>query len=391
MVLNEDLASTSAMSIMSSSSFITSDGIIGPGVDAGYILDKHSQQQQKCDAGSNCTTAPKTENKSSADNPIHSQLSQLLTKIPCSLLVEIKQHQNHQQRKNRTDIMDIVCDLLNVAAVTGDQCHQQGRNHSSFLSPMIKKPRTLEVDNSELCELPLNNQNNGGENQDDESQKADGGASNITATTADTPRTVRFEHNTPSIQYTISRADMTYEEHRNYWLQDEEFALIRLRDGYLGNLAEQKQREMAAAATQSSTTIIPLSSFIPISAQHWICTRGLEFKMKLRFLQTKTKRLACVETVLIEQERQCDEHWDSGRNNSPFCYDDEAIAAACNGVTKECDIRARKMAASDHQEVEEFLLVEKEAGKYKMNATDTSPKGAKPYRNPIGATLTLRR
>ena len=348
---------------MSSSSFTPSDDIIGPGVDVGYILDNHSQQQQQCDAGSNCTKAPNTENKSSADIPIHSQLSQLPTKIPCSLLVEIKQHQNQQQRKNRTEIMDIVCDLLNVAAATGDRCHQQGRNHSSFLSPMIKKPRTLKVDNSKLCELPLNNQNNGEETQDDESQKADGGASNVTATTVDNPRTVRFESNTPSIQYTISRADMTHEEHRNYWLQDEEFALIRLRDGYLGNLAEQKQREMAAAATQSSTAIIPLSSFIPISAQHWICTRGLEFKMKLRFLQTKSRRLACVETVLIEQERQCDEHWDGGRNSSPFCYDDGAIAAACNMITKECNIRAQKMAASDREEVEEFLLVEKEAGK----------------------------
>jgi hypothetical protein len=354
---------------MNSSSCIPSDGIIGPGVDIGYnlaissvLLAKHSQQHQKCDAGSNCriasspSLAPKTENKSTANDPIHSRLSQLPTKIPCSLLVEIKQHQNQQQQKNQTEIIDIMCGILHDAAATGDQCHQQGGNHSSFLSPMIKKPRTSEVDNSELRKLPLN-EDNEEENQDDESQKANAGASNV-ATSADTPIRVRFKSNTPSIEYTISRADMTHEEHRNYWLQDEEFALIRLRDGYLGNLAEQKQREMAAAATQSSATIIPLSSFIPISSQYWICTRGLEFKMKLKFLETKSKRLACLETVLIEQERQWDEHWDGGRNGSPLCYDDEAIAAEYSGVTKGCNIRAQKMAARDRQEVEEFLLIE---------------------------------
>lgn len=101
--------------------------------------------------------------------------------------------------------------------------------------------------------------------------------------------------------------------------------------------------------------------------------------MKLVSLRTQSKRLTCLERVLIEQERQWDElhhHNHHGNNNSdnthstdanesnlrnhdvaPFspCYNDEAIAAVCSILTKDCLVRAQEVAANDRREVEEFL------------------------------------
>jgi len=327
-------------------SFVPSDGVIGAGVDIDYNAAIDSE----------LTHLPTKIPYSLLDeikqyqNQQRSYLTQIPMKMPLSLLVEIK-----QQRQDSEEILNIVCYMLQVAAADEDKCQQRGNNKCNFLSPMIKKTMSLKVDASKLSMLSLDDDSDD-EIQDEEEQKVDDVDSTVEESQVG-PKRVNFEPLT-TIEYMISRQDITDDEKRKYWLQDEEFALIRLRDGYLGNLAEQKIREMAAAAkADSSETYLPPSS-IALSPQHWICTRGLEFKMKLGFLKTQDRRLACLESVLIEQERQWDEHWDNSQNNSPFDYDDESIANSCREISNECKTHAERVAENDRREVEEFLQAE---------------------------------
>jgi hypothetical protein len=373
------------MSIIDSVLLIPPKGIPGVGVNGDYddAISSLIDADGSCRMSSSPSLMTKPASNITSNNPIHSQfppkipcsllveikqhqnqpppsLSQLRTKIPCSLLAEIKQQKNQQQQGNQKEILDIVRGILHVAAANGDQCEQQGKDICSFLSPM-KKKTSLAVVSSGIHTLSLDDDSDE-EVQDEECQKGDAGALNI-GTMADSPKRVNFEAKAPSIEYTLSRADMTHEEKRTFWLQDEEFALIRLRDGYLGNLAEQKQREISAGAvtSKSAASFPPItSSSLAISPSHWICIRGLEYKMKLGYLRIKDRRLEYLEKILIEQERQWDEHWDDGRNKSPFSYDDEAFAAACRDITTKCKLYAERVAANDRREVEEMCRAEEE-------------------------------
>lgn len=335
---------------MDSSSIRKTDRIIGKSVDVD------------CDAAidSQLSKLPKTLLVEIQQHQVRqrSHLTHIHTKVPFSLLSEIKDYRNREQQRGRqNEILDIVCGILQVAAAGGDQCQEEVKNNCSFLSPM-KKSRTLDVDKSKLCMLSLDSDSDE-ECEDDESEKASvatsSTATSSSSTTQDTPRKVHFNPLT-SIQFTISREEITEEEKKEYWLQDQEFALIRMRDGYLGNLVEQKQREMDAGFATDTYALTPSS--IAISPQHWICTRGLEYKMKRGFLRTKDRRLRCLEQVLVEQERQWDEHWDDGRNESPFYYDFGALAAVSIDISFECKIHARNVAANDRREVEELLQAE---------------------------------
>ena len=287
-----------------------------------------------------------------------SYLTQIPIKLPYSLLDEIRQHQNRQEEEDRNEIWRIVTGILHVAVTDGDQCLPQPNSNCSFISPMIKKSRTLDVDDSRLSKLPLN-EGSADETNENEGEQAGECVSN-SPTTPDTGKRVHFNPRT-SIELTISREDMTEEEMQNYWLQEEEFALIRLRDGYLGNLAEQKLRQMAKDSSDDTDTP-PLSSTIDMSPNLWICTRGLEFKMKRAYLKIQDKRFRRLENVLTEQEQQWDEHWDDGRgNDSPFYYDDDAMAAVCSEFSNESEIHAQKVAANDRKEVEDMIWDEEEA------------------------------
>ncbi len=286
-----------------------------------------------------------------------SYLTHIHTKVPCSLLTEIRQYQNQEQKLgNQNEILDIVCGILTVAASANNNDHDQ--EELTFISPSVKK-RSLSLDKSKLCTLSLDDKNEKeSPDDDDEGQKASVAtteSSSTTTTSLDIPKKVHFKPTT-TIHLTITREEMTQEEKKAYWLQDEEFALIRMRDGYLGNLVEQKQREIASGTSTDSYVITPSS--IAISPQHWICTRGLEYKMRLGFLVTKNKRLMCLEQVLIEQERQWDEHWDDGRNTSTFYYNFEAVAEVSREISSECKVHAQKVAANDRRDVEEVLRVE---------------------------------
>ena len=331
------------------------------------IIADYRQQHQKCEVASNGVMASPLSLTRNLDNDgrcIQSKYSQTESKIPGSLLVKdgIGTNQDEKESGQQTEILNLVRGILHVAATNGDEHDQTYENHNcKFISPMIRKSKA-SVDCSGLNTLSLDQdyvESQEGEDYEDMVE-----ASTITPESsvhlmANQKKRVHFETQGPSVRYTISREDMTHEEKRSFWLQDEEFALIRLRDGYLSTLAEQQQRQMAAAAGQSSESTPPLSS-VPVSSTHWICARGLELKMKLRFLRTQSNRLANLEKVLIEQERQWDEHWDEGRNRSPFCYDDEAIADVCSGISQDCLVHAQRVAANDRQEVEDFLQVEDE-------------------------------
>ena len=280
--------------------------------------------------------------------PERSQLTHAHGKIPCSLLKEIKEF-----RKNK--IVDILRDILQVAAANGDESKEEANDFHRFVTPM-RKSTALKVDPSKLSTLSL-------DDSDEESKTEECQEPNI-ATSSSSPKEsitkgkykkVWFNPRT-SIQLTISREDMTDEEKKNYWLQDREFALFRTRDGYLGDLVEEKQREMGMDIETDSYVIAPSS--IAISPQHWICTRGLEYKMKMGFSRTKERREACLEEVIVEQERQWDEHWEQYRGKTPFCYDFESIAAVSIGISDECIIHAQNVATNDQQDVEEMLRAE---------------------------------
>ena len=223
-----------------------------------------------------------------------------------------------------------MCNILKVAASVNVNCN--------FISS-IKKSKTLKVDNSKLCTLSVDD----GDEQDQDGRNEEEKVAEPTATPTrerasiaqDSPKKVSFNPRT-SIEFTISREDMTEDEKKQYWLQDEEFDLIRMRDGYLGNLVEQRYREKHGDVQIDSFVVMPSS--IAISPQNWICTRGLECKMKLGFLRTKDRRLTCLENVIMEQEHQWDEHWDDGRNESPFFYNWEAIARVSLGISIQCKI-----------------------------------------------------
>lgn len=344
------------MSITESSSPMPSNAIIG-GVDVGY-----DPAIKAIHAGS------------TFDYSVDEELSQFSTSIPCSLLVkhslQSKQHQNHQLNGPHAEILNIVRGILQLAAAAGDQQQKQRGDieaSASFLSPMKKSPRSLDA-SAGLLALSLDEDSDSEEEENEDWDALMVAAADTQISEQPAPlserKRVRFAPS-PSIEYTISRADITDEEKRSYWLQDEEFGLIRLRDGYLGTLAEEQQRKMAAVA--KSTGIIPPQSYsIPISPQHWIYARGLEFKMKLGFLKTQSKRLEYLERVLIEQERQWDEHWDNGRNYSPFVYDEESFADVCDDLTRDCKTHAIKVAANDRREVDELLHKEEEIKRMKQ-------------------------
>lgn len=280
--------------------------------------------------------------------PQRSHRTHINRKIPCSLLKEIKEF-----RKNK--IVDILRDILQVAAANGDESKEETNDFHRFVTPM-KKSTALKVDRSKLPTLSLDESDE--ESQTEECQEPSAPMPSSLpkeSITKEKYKKVWFNPRT-SIQLTISREDMTQEEKKQYWLQDHEFSLFRTRDGYLGNLVEEKQREMGMDIETDSYVIAPSS--IAISPQHWICTRGLEYKMKMGFLRTRERREACLEEVIIEQERQWDEHWEQYRGECPFHYDFEAIAAVSIGISDECIIHAQNVAANDHRDVEEMFRVE---------------------------------
>lgn len=282
--------------------------------------------------------------------PERPHLTHVHGKIPCCLLKEIKEF-----RKNK--IVDILRDILQVAAKNEDESKEETNDFHRFVTPM-RKSTALKVDPSKLFTLSL-------DDSDDESQAEECKEPSVVEAQSSAPtgesipkgtfKKVWFNPRT-SIQLTISREDMTPEEKKQYWLQDQEFALFRTRDGYLGNLVEEKQREMGMDIESDSYVIAPSS--IAISPQHWICTRGLEYKMKMGFFRTKDRREAVLDEVITEQERQWDDHWEKFRDEAPFQYDFESIASVSIGISDECMIHAQNVAANDHRDVEEMLREE---------------------------------
>lgn len=151
-------------------------------------------------------------------------------------------------------------------------------------------------------------------------------------------RSVRFETARPLVYPTMSVADMTIEEIRSAWLQEDEFAKIHQRDEFLVFRAEHERNLLPTSVPSTYTTM---------------CTRGLERRMTLETLQTRARQLSCLEQVLVEQEEQ----WDyqtacADMGGSIPEYDDEAIAAASREATKECRLHALQVGLDDRQEVE---------------------------------------
>lgn len=153
-------------------------------------------------------------------------------------------------------------------------------------------------------------------------------------------RSVRFETARPLVHPTLSVADMTIEEIRSAWLQEDEFAKIHQRDEFLAFQAEHERNLLPTPVPSTYTAM---------------CTRGLERKMTLETLQAQARRLCCLEQVLVEQ----DEQWDYQAacvdiGGSVPEYDDEAIAAVSREVTEESRSHALQVGLNDRQEVEKL-------------------------------------
>jgi len=299
----------------------------------------------------------------SLETPVSPDQESNPSKFECSQIIERNIKSKLMRQEHQKNVLTIMGEMLHIKQKENHNARAPFDDGAPFLSPLIKKSRTLKVDNLKLPGFTLSLDDDSVEADQEqklEDEELDTSAM-VSTTNVDTPRRVRFGTPIESVEYTISREDMTEEEMRKYWLQDEEFALIRLRDGYLGTRAEEQQRRMEAAAKAQSLGAMP-SILNSISSETWICTRGLEFKMKMGFLNIQSKRLQCLENVLVEQERQWDEHWEIDvENEIPFVYDDDALAAVSTEVSDECLLHAQRVADNDRREVQRFLRAEEQA------------------------------
>ena len=168
--------------------------------------------------------------------------------------------------------------------------------------------------------------------------------SSLSATLHTSTKSVQFSPRV-RVKDTLSRHDMTEEELTDYWLQDEDFLLIKKLNHHtiLATLESQKSSTDENDSEDSSQQ--QEQSSIDITDEEEYCLRGLEAGLPNENLRRRSYRFAALEEVLLEQEDQ----YFAG------IYDEEAIAEVCMEVTVECRFRAEFRAMQDAKQVEEYL------------------------------------
>lgn len=169
--------------------------------------------------------------------------------------------------------------------------------------------------------------------------------SSLSATLHTSTKSVQFSPRV-RVKDTLSRHEMTEEERTDYWLQDEDFLMIKKRnqETILATLESQKSAADENDTEDSSQQQHEQSS-IDITDEEEYCLRGLEAGLPTENLRRRSYRFAALEEVLLEQEDQ----YFAG------IYDEEAISEVCMEVTVECRFRAEFRAMQDAKQVEEYL------------------------------------
>jgi len=129
---------------------------------------------------------------------------------------------------------------------------------------------------------------------------------------------------TCTMRRTLSRKDMTPKEIRRTWLSAEEYNKMQVRDESLADRINTGQPKKGT------------------------CTRGLESKIEVLASKKINLRIAGIEEVLVEQERQ----WDKAGDAVHFDYDFPSFAYVYAPVSEKALATAQAVAKKDRLEAE---------------------------------------
>jgi len=134
----------------------------------------------------------------------------------------------------------------------------------------------------------------------------------------------------------LSHRDMTYEEKQTTWIQTHEALLIKYQ-------CKRLLMDVEKFGTED---------LYDNETGEKICLRGLESCLKIHALQKKQNRMEARHEVFCEQE---DQYTRGLFGNNGCYYDDEAIAAAYQSKTIDCQTQAEWKANLDRYEIEDYL------------------------------------
>lgn len=139
------------------------------------------------------------------------------------------------------------------------------------------------------------------------------------------------------VKDTITRYDMTDEEHENYWLQDEEYTRLRRRNRELIRRADTQSLARPISSSESELFSEFEDDIEKKEDGDYLCMRGLESGAKSESIRKKTYRRESIQRVLDEQEFQCIQGF----------RDAEAISEVYTEVASPCKFRAVHLAMED--------------------------------------------
>jgi len=172
-----------------------------------------------------------------------------------------------------------------------------------------------------------------------------------TATTAKSPKSVHF-HQRIKARTTLSRRDMTAQERRDCWFQEDEFRAIYQRNeravesverefenNLFDRIVNNSNSNINSNSNSNSRSNNNKSSSIKSNVKQPVCLRGLG--TQAAYMISEAYKVASSDAVFLEQKRQHDQG----------IYDDEAIAEVYQKLTMKCQIYAHNEAILDRKEV----------------------------------------
>ena len=165
---------------------------------------------------------------------------------------------------------------------------------------------------------------------------------------------------------TLSHKSMSKKEKCNYWLQEDEFVLIKQRnDTMIQQINNDIDDDYSDYQGNSQSSLLSFTkSSVHYGHQHYDdedededCKRGLEYGLKVEAIRKRSSRYLALEEVLIKQEEQYLSGSGSFNDSQSdyFIYDDEAIADAYYTISYECQHRAHRIAIQDRKEIEYYI------------------------------------
>lgn len=167
------------------------------------------------------------------------------------------------------------------------------------------------------------------------------------ATPVSTPqneKSVSF-HTCVRARDSLSRNDMTPEEIRAYWIQEDEYKAINRRNSKIVRKIEKSyDNEHQNGNSNSNKNKKKQTQKSHNVRAHDLCPRGLEGSLRSEYRTRESAISEAIEKVFEEQEKQY----------FVGVYDDEAIASAYSRVTSKSLFRAQLRAMLDQKEVEDY-------------------------------------